>query len=441
MCQLWNRRCILVVLLMLASVERAAIADDVTVERVQQLIQQLGDSSLSVRGEAERTLRELGPQVLSHLPAPERISSPAARDAVIRVRDVLERQQAEATAKASHVTLSGQLSLLEIVQSISEQTGNALDTSNIPGEVLQRQLNVDWSAITFWESIHRLEVETGFIARPEAKGKHLKFLPKRPDDVSRRIADAGAFRIVARSFSRRRDFTNESREILRVKFDVLAEPRLRPLFIRMTHADFELSAADHSLHPLNAEAKLERPAERGEATSLAIDFVTSKGSEVNVVDLVGQLTIELAAGEEPFVFRNLDTSKQVTRRRGGVTVTMDQTRFASTDESLPVSCWVDLRVAYDTTGPAFESHRTWVYHNEALLRSGKSDRRWFPDRFDTVAEAEAAVRLSYRFRDVTAQPSELEFVYTAPTLVISVPIDFKVSDISEQPSESNKPEE
>ncbi len=425
----FQRLLVVMSLLTIAGVEQSARGDDVTAERVQRLVEQLGESSRAARVEAERTLRELGPDVLSHLPAPEQLKSAASREAVLRVRDVLERQQAEVSASASRVTLVGEFTLRDLVQVLSDQTGNAVITRDVPGDILGERLDIDWHDVSFWEAMRDIELLTGLSARLNADDRQLELMSQSPNNRPRLIVDVGAFRIAANSLTRRRDFTDESREVLRVGFDVMTEPRLRPLFIRVNHSDFQLSMDDQNLTPLNANAKLERPADRGAATPLFIDFVTSKPSDIDAVTLKGRLAIELAAGEESFVFRNLDSSERVARRRGGVTVTMERAQFSSGDDAPPLSARINLRVTYESGGPAFESHRTWVFHNEAHLQSGDGAQRWSPAGFDTVAEAEAAVKLSYRFQDVEAHPSELEFVYAAPTLILTVPIEFELPDI------------
>ncbi|MCA9074923.1 MAG: hypothetical protein KDA93_07820 [Planctomycetaceae bacterium] len=403
------------------------LASEVDSERMQRLIEQLGDPSRAARVAAERELREMGPDVLPALPAPDEVSSRAVRDAVERLRTVLERQQAEQTAEASRVTLTGTHSLREMVKAVSEPTGNRISVDELSDETLEAKHDVDWQEATFWEAVQWIESHADVVSRLEDAGRALQLSPRSDEQSPASVTSVGAFRIFGQSFSCRPDFTNADREVVRVTFHVESEPRLRPLFVRVAHTDYRLLTNDLELKPLNVDAKLERPAASQSETSLTIDFVTDKPCEIESAMLHGKLDVELAAGEETFVFRNLDTSERVMRRRGSVVVTMDKTSFITNETSGTSSACVDLQVAYDSSGRAFESHRTWVYHNMASLRTRDESQHWIPTGFDTLAEAEAAVRLSYRFANFTSRPEELEIVYAAPTLVLTVPLEFELA--------------
>jgi hypothetical protein len=92
---------------------------------------------------------------------------------------------------------------------------------------------------------------------------------------------------------------------------------------------------------------------------------------------------------------------------------------------------VRLSIAYDTGGPAFESHRTWIYHNEVYLQA--EDGRRFPvnDGFETIAETGGGVGVEYRFKDLPdLAPSAWELVYVAPTLLIDAPVEFEFKGVS-----------
>ncbi len=411
----------------------AAVANDVEPVLVQRLVEQLADTSRTTRVAAEQSLRDLGPDVLPHLPSPEELTSAAQRDAVLRLRTLLERQLAEKTVQASHVTLSGKLNLRDVALAIAKQTGNRVSIAGLTSQRLDRQYEIDWMRISFWEAIRELEERAEIRSRLSEEGQQLQLIAAEGTGPAALMFEKGAFRIVGHSLVCRPDFTDQQRDIVRVRFDVLAEPRLRPLFVRVEHRYFEMTTGEQVLPPLNPEAKLERPAERRGATPLSIDFITTQPCKIDNALLKGQLDIELAAGEERFVFRHLDTSEGVARRHGGVVVTLDRSSFVAGERPAQSSARVELRVAYDSTGPAFESHRTWVFHNVAFLQTHDGARQWFPVGFDTVAEAEAAVKLSYRFENVAATAAELEFVYSAPTLLQTVPIEFELRQI---PSEA-----
>ena len=97
-----------------------------------------------------------------------------------------------------------------------------------------------------------------------------------------------------------------------------------------------------------------------------------------------------------------------------------------------------LLVAYDTGGPAFESHRSWIFHNTAYLEA--KDGQQFPlnGGFDISSQGNGMVGVVYRFEDIPGPLNEYSLVYVAPTLLIEVPVEFDfpavpVSDATSPP--------
>ncbi len=453
-----------------AAASASAAADEVTGEVVGRLVQQLDSDRLSERAAAERKLQSLGPDVLTHLPAPGRIRSAAARDAVRRVRESLERTQAKQSVRPSRVTLNGTHSLREVVRQIATQTGNTVRTMSLSPETLKEPLSCVWQAEPFWDCMETIGRRPELAVRFSPEDGVLEIVPKPTvDEQAIATSNVGAFRIAVRSVTLRPDFTDRTRKVIRVRYDVAAEPRLRPLFVRVSNAYFQLTVSDAAasgssanessangppatpptakgptatgdvLAPLDKNARRERPADRPGPVPLSTDFVVSRDWSGDRVGMTGRIEIEVAAGQEAFVFRNLSTAERVVRRRGGVTVTLDRAVLASGKQPDTGTVRIDLRVAYDQGGPAFESHRTWAYHNDAFLRlPGRADR-WSHNGFDTQAAAEAAVKLSYRFEDVPTDPEGLEFVYIAPTLLMTVPVPIALPNIPVESPPAEQP--
>jgi hypothetical protein len=88
-----------------------------------------------------------------------------------------------------------------------------------------------------------------------------------------------------------------------------------------------------------------------------------------------------------------------------------------------------LRIAYDADGPRFESHRSWVFHNDVSLKLSDS-RTIPPEEFETLDEGEGGVRLRYRFADVPEITDDTELSYTAPTLITRVPLEFAFDGVT-----------
>ncbi|MCH7662004.1 MAG: hypothetical protein IH933_15980, partial [Euryarchaeota archaeon] len=123
---------------------------------VKRLIRDLGSSSRRVRVRAERELFKLGPRVLPLLPPPELVPTVSVREAVRRVRIRLERSAARDSVKPSFVVLKGEQTLREVLQSVVRQTGNRIDFTRLPRELLARRVAMKAKRRTFWSIVGEL---------------------------------------------------------------------------------------------------------------------------------------------------------------------------------------------------------------------------------------------------------------------------------------------
>ncbi len=91
---------------------------------------------------------------------------------------------------------------------------------------------------------------------------------------------------------------------------------------------------------------------------------------------------------------------------------------------------VQIAVSYETGGPAFESHRTWIYHNRVYLETKTGKRIERSKSFTTKLQADGGVAVGYTFENLTNDPAAYRFVYVAPTLILNVPVEFEFKNIS-----------
>jgi hypothetical protein len=86
-------------------------------------------------------------------------------------------------------------------------------------------------------------------------------------------------------------------------------------------------------------------------------------------------------------------------------------------------------VAYDTGGPAFESHRNWIYQNRAWLQAADGRRMEPRPDVTTRREADGAVTLVYDFEGLQHEPGEYRFAYVAPTLLVNAPVEMDLAKV------------
>lgn len=406
--------------------------DEVRVE-VEKLIQQLDAPALAERRRAEQELLDLGPKILRWLPPKELVKSAATWEAVQRIGFHLQRRFAQESARPSRVTLKGAYRLADLLTELSRQTGNPLQLPDDLPDSAASERTWNLERATFWEAIDEICRTTTLAtsSRPESQG--LGFLATTPGSEQLAVSHAGVLRAELQNAARQPVTGDPQRSLIRLRGELAFEPRLRPLFVHFKAGDF--AAADAGGHPVknwNPDARYELPmAGASRRTQLTWDFVAPSDAVPKSLSLKGKLLVQLAAATEPIRFDRIETDREVLRRRGGVSVRMHQSEFVESGEGRDAAR-VKISVSYDVGGPAFESHRTWVYHNAAWLEDGER-RIPFTD-FDTLLQTDGSVQLEYRFQNLPPR-TPLKFVYEAPTLLLDVPfeIDFRHVAITDSP--------
>ncbi len=282
--------------------------------------------------------------------------------------------------------------------------------------------------VPFWSAIRNIE-QMDLAARFDKETGFLTLQPAASASPASAITIDRSFRIMAAPFQPQGTFV-DSNTLISTQVRILCEPRLRPLFLRYETSDFQLSpnGDNRTLELFNAGANIEVPLGNGgrEAT-LAVSFLSPKPLAENAT-LKGKVNLLIAASEQPISFRQLNRAKRVSRRRGGVTVTVNEVHFASSSPDNH-DARVQLRVNYDLGAHAFESHQTWVFHNRVYLVDPDGKQHGPNGGFTTLHQGDGSVAIEYGFKELPSDPAEWDFVYVAPTLLINVEIPIALRDI------------
>jgi hypothetical protein len=397
-------------------------------EAVAAAVRDLGADTRAARSAAEQSLLEMGPDVLELLPPVDVIEAPAVREAVRRIRTQLELQAARQSIRPNPITLMGRMTLRQAAAAIGRQSGNLVLVDRLPDEAAERRIDVACESAPFWNCLGDVQQAAGLsweMVNEQAAVALMARSADEPPPVA--STSSGSFRVSVESVASKPG-------VVRVQFQLVAEPRLRPLFLKLADADVEARMGDQPLERFSPEAKTELPMTTRAPASFAVLFRRPAEVKPGPLSIKGNLTVETAAAPTQVHFRDLSGSVPVVRRRGGVTVTLLRARYlASTAGGRRAR--VRLSISYDTGGPAFESHRTWIYHNEVFLQCKDGQRFVVNDGFDTTAEASGGVAVEYRFKDLPdLPPTAWELVYVAPTLLIEAPVEFEFRDVELPPT-------
>lgn len=373
---------------------------------VPQLLRDLASDTRQVRVEAEQALLKRGTELLDELPPPDLIRSPSARDAVERIRRELEEKAARDSTEPSSIRLDGTKTLAAWADEIARQSGNRV---HVPPRQAGKSVTLGLAPLPFWTALHR----AGWKLEYEKSGGLPDLLPAPPPSEPSLPADRrGLFRVEGRA-SRKAD-------VVQVQVEFVGEPRIRPLYATFADADISLSGQETESRPVSADARREVPLSGRGPGSVTIPLIFPKGDEAR---LTGQFVVKTAARPLPLAFEGLHRNERIARRRGGVTVTHLRTRAADGEIGIRIS------VVYDHGGPEFESHRLWLYHNEAWLETLDGERLSAAPQIESLEESNGALAFEYRFSGITRPLDRVRFVYVVPSLIVDVPVVFRIDDV------------
>ncbi len=394
----------------------------------RRLVRQLDGPSLAQREAAEHALLELGPPVLDLLPPVTRTTSAEVRVRLDRIRNRLQQQAAEQTTQATRIDLQGDMPLLDVLAALAEQSGNAiLDYRGQFGQTATNPtVTVDFQDKPFWQALDQVLDQAGltiynFSGQPDT----LAIVARSDGERARadRGAYSGLFRFEGVSLVARRDLRDPRGDSLQMVVEVAWEPRVRPIVLQLSLDT--LRAVDEDDRPIAIEAagtQLEVPTEASvPAVEIQIPLSLPDRSTRQISLLQGQMSALIPGRVQEFVFDNLRNAKGVEQRVAGVTVTVDQVRKTlGLDE-------VRMRVRFDRADIALESHRNWVYQNDAYLLDPDGQRVDYA-RMEVTMQRQDEVGVAFLFD----RPEGLEgcrFVYRSPVVIVALPVEYRLTEI------------
>jgi hypothetical protein len=395
---------------------------------VRRLVRQLDAPQLAERDAAEQELIQLGPDVLDLLPPATSRTSAEVQQRVARVRRTLEQMAAKSAAEPSRVTLRGDpMKLSKCLEEISRQTGNRIVDfrEKFNQETTDPDVKVDFEKTPFWEALDGVLDQAKLMVYPfgPERAVYVVGRPETTAPADRGSFDSGPFRFIPLDLDARRGLRDPSESALRLRMQVVWEPRLAPIVLKQPAA--KLKAVDERGRSLAIEAgpaELEVPVDpTAVAVELTLPLALPPRETKRIEQLDGTLEALLPGREETFRFDKLIDAKNVEKRVAGVMVTLERVR--KNNEIWEV--WV--RVQFDEASGALESHRGWVFNNPAYLE-GPDGKQIDNDGFETTRRTETEIGLAYLF-DLEKPPSDLTFVYKTPSTIISTSFDYQFKAI------------
>ena len=398
----------------------AAESDRELSAQVRRLVRQLDSRVLAERDTAERTLIELGPDVLEKLPRITTRTPAEVKERLGRVIRAVEKAVAEAVGKSSRVTLQGEMSLAEAMKSLQQQTGNVV----IGHEDREAMIKADFDDVPYWEALDQVLDQAQLTVNPYGGRPRTLTVQARPDQQSLRYGSAsysGPFRFEATRIQSQRDLRNPSVTGMRVTIEISWEPRAAPIFLAQPLDD--LSAVDEDGVAVEIGGSGVRGAQvKADISMIELDlpFQLPDREVEKISRLRGQLLAIVPGRVEAFEFADLQRATNVEQKRAAATVTFERLRK---NEKLFEA---RVRLRYDEAANALESHRGWVYNNDAFMLDPNGKRIEHAGLNATRQELDE-IGVAYLF--AITDPKGHKFVYRTPVAILNSRIDFELRDI------------
>ena len=163
------------------------------------------------------------------------------------------------------------------------------------------------------------------------------------------------------------------------------------------------------------------PNEEASTAQLTLPLGLPSRDVKRIAKLSGKIEPTIPGKKELFRFDDLTKAKNVEKRLAGTKVTLEKVRRNN-------QIWeVRIRVGFDTPGKSLQSHRGWVFRNEAYLEDA-AGKKIPHDGMQTTRQTENEVGIAYMFV-LDGPPEKLTFVYEAPGTIATSQFEFTIKDI------------
>ncbi|MGA2035144.1 MAG: hypothetical protein ABSG68_23090 [Thermoguttaceae bacterium] len=396
--------------------------DDIKLE-VKQLVRKLDSTKKDVREAAEARLLEIGlkrPGMLDLLPRPNQEGIAAeVLQRVARVRQQVQRAQAESAAEPSIVELpGGSLPVSKVLAELQKQTGNRIVDvrARFGHPVTDPVVRCPVGKTPFWQALDGILDQAGLSVYPFDQDGAIDVIARSEAQLPRsaRAYYSGPFRVEPVRVVARRELRSSAYPSLVLTLEAAWEPRLRPISLKQRMGDVKvLDDRGNRLSPDDPQAESEALA-RHDAMAAEINIPLAFPAEPvkEMATVQGSFQAIVPGKVETFRFTDLAGAKNVEQRIAAATVTLEEVRKSGEN------VWeVRMKLRFDDAGDALESHRSWVLLNEAYLEENGKPIAF--DSSETTQRTKNEIGMAYLFALDKPPSKKLAFVYKTPGMVVT----------------------
>ncbi len=419
---------------LLIAVSLALTAADVTPDpaakdqaaQVRRYVEQLDAPQLARRTAAQEALSALGPDILPLLPQDDRRLPAETRERLKQIRQTLQNRAASKAFQPSRITLRRDgIPLAECLRLLSERSGNRIVNRRAKLDQA-KTVSADFDQTPFWDALAAILDQTDLTVYPFGPERAVTLVTRQEGQIpfGRQGQTVGPFRILPIGMVAKRSLAIPTDAGLQLNLQVLWEPRLNPIRLRLPLNSLEAidthdrSWITESVSSGTLDATVDQNAP---AVSLTIPLKLPPRDVSRLKTVSGKLNLLMPGRTETFRFDRLTDSKSISKQFAGVTVELQETRRDG-----PVwGVWILVR--YDRPHDALESYLGWMLRNRAFLETADGEKIE-PDSFETTRRTNREFGLVYRFR-LENRPVDMTFVYETPGTIQEMTVDFQLEDL------------
>jgi len=389
---------------------------------VLEWVDELDSPILRVRKEAERSLLAAGPDALEYLPREDAVVSIEKSERLGRVRKALDadRAKADVDTKSTRIKLDKVTNLGDALAAISLASGIQFEhdaDQSIP-------VNPVSAPLAFWHAVDivldQANLDVNFYG---GDSETLRLDPrseKRPSRVDS-AAYVGVYRLEPTSVASRRNLRQSELNRLNVVVEVSWEPRLTPIGLTIPVAQISGKLDDGAiLKPQESSRTIPVTTNAAIAFSeVYFPLQLPAGQPSRISSLTGIINALLPGPKKSFEISLAEPNGK--QNIDAMTVQLESVRVDGPLHEIRVA------VELDKAGRALESHRSWIFENEAYVRL-KDGTKAEHLGFEVYRQTESGVGVAYRF-DLGDDADESTFVYRSATSIVPNEVPFVIQDI------------
>lgn len=371
------------------------------------------------REKAEKDLMALSSLAIPFLPASSADDSDEFRNRIERIRDTLLERDKAMLSKPSRVNIRGKMTGKQALESLSQQTGNALQVKNVSG--LDAEIDIDLEDMLFWEALDEI-LDSLALSIPPSDGDELRLVPRTEFMPQRFVmaSYAGSFRLEPIAVTKEQRQYEPELNATSIELLLAWEPRLNPVFVRYELEGLELKCDNGEiLRPKKDQGTDFTPS--GSQLISILNFDRPSRSAKEIVEWRGRLMCVVPGKPVALSFKDLDTIRNETSSNGDLEVTLERSR--KNRDVYEILVGVSLRGQQ-----ASDSMQGWTSMVDAYLEDEQGNRVQHAG-WSTTRITDQDVGLAFLF-EVDESLAGYRFVFIAPQSIMQQTVEYSLGGIA-----------